>query len=116
MHKALTLTQAIFRVVFALGCCIAITSPVLAQPDFTDGKTCFCLRHEPTKQILPNCTGFKLPQDFYITAICRGLQPGDRPREILVQPPWTAIPTDSEGCEKCSIPRGTSDRPRAPDQ
>jgi hypothetical protein len=90
---------------------LAVLSEASAAPTedaFSDGKTCFCLRHETTQQVMKNCTGEKSRNDFYVTATCKGLLTGGKPSPITVQPPWTAIPAGSEGCEVCAPKQSTS--------
>jgi hypothetical protein len=96
----------------ALALLVLTSDGLSAQPWLEDGRSCFCLQHEQN-QVYRNCTGVKGPQDFYVTATCRGSEPGDRPATLTVRSPWMAIQDGAPGCLPCHPAlRQTDELPR----
>jgi hypothetical protein len=88
----------------------------LGQSWLSDNKTCFCLKHKTTDQVLKNCTGAKLGQNSYITATCKGSEARDPQAIVEIRPPWTPIRDGAHGCAPYEPkPRETDEVPRRPD-
>jgi hypothetical protein len=94
--------RSCLRVLLAGVQCLTIVSLAFAQPAVpTDGRTCFCLQHQATGQVLRGCFGSKAPADFFATASCWD---SERPAEmapITVDRGWTLVPADQGVCSPC---------------
>ena len=96
-----------------VACSLAFISfAAFCQEPPTDGRSCFCLRHLPTNQLLHGCTGFRRPPASTVTALCKDSEQ-DKKVSVVIQPPWAFVPSGAAGCNPCPAKtRKTEDNPR----
>ncbi len=94
-----------------------IVGPLQAQaPPPTDGRTCFCLRHSTSGQVIAGCTAISLPNATYARAICWDAEAQQERPPLTVDGSWSVVPNGQDACTPCDRrPRGNiPEVPRQP--
>lgn len=94
-----------------------IVGPLQAQaPPPTDGRTCFCLRHSTSGQVIAGCTAIRPPNATYARATCWDAEPRLEGPPFSVDGRWSVIREGQDACTPCvrRPPRDIEELPRQP--
>jgi hypothetical protein len=79
-----------------------IVGPLQAQaPPPTDGRTCFCLRHATSGQVIAGCTAISPPNATYARATCWDAEAAREGPPFSVDGRWSVVPNGEDACALC---------------
>ena len=89
------------QVVLALALSL-IFGPLNAQaPPPSDGRTCFCLRHSASGQVIAGCTAIRPPNATYARATCWDEEAQQERPPVSVDGTWSVVPNGEDACAPC---------------